>query len=172
MTLKHFLHHWPSVRGSLRWPVDSPNTGPVMRNAFPYDDASIYISGSCTWFALCCVLLFCDTCQLYPYPSGSLQWHCITMTSQWVQWRFKSPVSRLFAHSLVQADIKENIKASRHWPLWGESRVDSSRKGPVTRKMMFPFDDAMVTTWQILSKSCAYLLNIRYASRLEGTTYH
>ena len=27
---------------------------------------------------------------------------------------------RLFAQQYVQAQIKENIKAPRHWPLWGE----------------------------------------------------
>ena len=39
----------------------------------------------------------------------------------------------------VQTQIKENIKAPRHWPLWGEFPV----KGPVTRKL-FPFDDVIV----------------------------
>ena len=32
----------------------------------------------------------------------------------------KSPASRLFTQPLIQAQIKENIKASCHWPLWGE----------------------------------------------------
>ena len=31
-------------------------------------------------------------------------------------WRFKSPASPLFAQLLVQVQIKENIKAPRHWP--------------------------------------------------------
>ena len=39
------------------------------------------------------------------------------VTSNWARWRLKSPASRLF----VQTQIKENIKASRHWPFWGES---------------------------------------------------
>ena len=30
----------------------------------------------------------------------------------------ETPASRLFAEPFVQAPIKENIKASRHWPLW------------------------------------------------------
>ena len=30
-------------------------------------------------------------------------------------------VSRLFIESFIQAQIKENIKAPRHCPLWGES---------------------------------------------------
>ena len=29
--------------------------------------------------------------------------------------------SRMFVQPFVQAQIKENIKAPRHWPLWGES---------------------------------------------------
>ena len=36
---------------------------------------------------------------------------------------FKSPASRLFIQSFVHAQIKENIKAPRHWPLWGELPV-------------------------------------------------
>ena len=53
----------------------------------------------------------------------------------------------LFAQPFVQAQIKENIKFPRHWPLWGESTgrrpVDPPRKGPVTRNM-FPFDDVIM----------------------------
>ena len=37
-----------------------------------------------------------------------------------VRWRLRSPHSRLFTQSFIQAHIKENIKAPRHWPLWGE----------------------------------------------------
>ena len=39
---------------------------------------------------------------------------------QWPRWRLKSPASRLFTQSCIQAQIKENIKAPRHWPLCGE----------------------------------------------------
>ena len=60
----------------------------------------------------------------------------------------KSTASRLFPQSFAQAQIKENIKAPRHWPLWGEStgdrHMDTPHKGPVTRKM-FPFDDIIMT---------------------------
>ena len=48
----------------------------------------------------------------------------ITMTSWWARWRLKSPVSRLFTQAFIQAQIKENIKAPRHWPLWGEFTGD------------------------------------------------
>ena len=37
----------------------------------------------------------------------------------------------------IQVQIKENIKAPRHWTLWTEF---TPHKGPVTRKM-FPFND-------------------------------
>ena len=48
----------------------------------------------------------------------------ITVTSQWVQWRLKSSASRLFTQPFIQAQIKESIKAPRHWPLWGEFTGD------------------------------------------------
>ena len=41
------------------------------------------------------------------------------MTSQWPRWRLKSPASRLFT-PFIQSQIKEKIKAPRHWPLCGE----------------------------------------------------
>ena len=44
----------------------------------------------------------------------------ITLTSLWPQWRLKSPAWLLFTQSFIQALIKENIKAPRHWPLCGE----------------------------------------------------
>ena len=37
------------------------------------------------------------------------------MTSWWAWWRLKSPASRLFAQPFIQAQIKDNIKAPRHW---------------------------------------------------------
>ena len=48
----------------------------------------------------------------------------ITVMSQWVRWRLRSPASRLFAHTFVQTHVKENIKAPRHWPLWWDSTGD------------------------------------------------
>ena len=36
------------------------------------------------------------------------------------RWRLKSPALRLFTQSFIQVQIKENIKAPRHWPLCGE----------------------------------------------------
>ena len=53
-----------------------------------------------------------------------LSYQCITMTSQWVGWRLKSPASRLFTQPFIRAEIKENIKAPCHWPLCGEFTGD------------------------------------------------
>ena len=61
--------------------------------------------------------------------SVSMSWHqhdwrfLITVTSQWARWRLKSPDSRLFTEPFIQTQIKENIKAVRHWPLRGEFTV-------------------------------------------------
>ena len=44
----------------------------------------------------------------------------MTVTSKCTRWRFKSPASRLFTQPFIQVQIKENIKAPRHWPLCGE----------------------------------------------------
>ena len=48
-------------------------------------------------------------------------------------------------HPCVQAQIKENTKARRHFPLWVEPPVTggSPHKGPVMRKI-FPFDDVII----------------------------
>ena len=63
-----------------------------------------------------------------------------------------SPASPLFAQVLVQAQIKGNIKAPRHLPLWP---VNSPHKGPVTRKM-FPFDDVIVNMPVLLQAMAGY----------------
>ena len=46
------------------------------------------------------------------------------MTSQWTRWRLKSPASPLFTQPFIRAQIKENIKAPRHWPLCVEFTGD------------------------------------------------
>ena len=48
----------------------------------------------------------------------------ITMTLLRTLWRLKSPALRLFIRLFIQAQINENIKAPRLWPLWGEFTVD------------------------------------------------
>ena len=56
----------------------------------------------------------------------------ITVTSQWTRWRIKSPASRLFTQPFIQTQIKENIKALRHWPLCDEFTGDRYRWIPRT----------------------------------------
>ena len=48
----------------------------------------------------------------------------IKVTSYWPPWLLKSPASWLFTQSFVQVQIKENIKALCHWPLWGKFNGD------------------------------------------------
>ena len=60
---------------------------------------------------------------MFPKISSKVSGY-IAMTSSWARWRPKSTASRLFAQSFVQVQIKENIKAPRHWPLRGESTGD------------------------------------------------
>ena len=48
----------------------------------------------------------------------------ITVTSWWALWRLTSQASRFLTQPSVQVQIKENIKAPRHWPLWGECTGD------------------------------------------------
>ena len=74
------------------------------------------------------------------YYQGTLQWRHNDHDGV-----LKSPAPRLFSQSFIQAQIKENIKAPRHWPSCGETPgpVNSPHKGPVTRKMV-PFDDVIM----------------------------
>ena len=46
------------------------------------------------------------------------------VTSYWAWLRLKSPASPLFIQPFIRAQIKENIKAPRHWPLCGEFTGD------------------------------------------------
>ena len=41
-----------------------------------------------------------------------------------MQFCLKSPVSPVFTQALIQVQVKENIKAPHHWPLWGEFTGD------------------------------------------------
>ena len=42
----------------------------------------------------------------------------------WAQWHLNSLASRLFTQPFIVAQIKENIKAPRHWTLCGEFTGD------------------------------------------------
>ena len=74
------------------------------------------------------------------------------MMSKWAQWHLKSPASWLFTQLFIQVQIEENIKAPRHWPLWGEFTGDRwiPCKGPVMR-IMFPSDDVFMINFTLLA---------------------
>ena len=83
-------------------------------------------------------------------------------------WRLKSPASRLFTQTFIQAQIKENIKVPRHWPLCGElTRMNSPHKWPVTRKM-FPFDDVIVH----LLASCVSVRSLPFPVAMPAVRYN
>ena len=83
---------------------------------------------------------------------ATLEWRHLKSLSH-----LKSLASRLFAGPFVQAQIKENIKASLAFV---RLLADSPRKGPVTRKM-FPFDDIIMcfhfvmSSWRVMT-TCAW----------------
>ena len=51
----------------------------------------------------------------------------------------------IFNQAFIQAQIKENIKAQRRWPLWGEFTGDRwiPRTEGQSRGKVFPFDDVI-----------------------------
>ena len=62
---------------------------------------------------------------LYDIVRGKLLMHC--QQCHYCDVKTSAMASRitgLFAQPFVQAQIKENIKAPRDWPLWGESNCD------------------------------------------------
>ena len=144
---KHFPRYWPIVWGIHRSPVNSPHKG-QWRGALMFSVICAWING---WannreagdlrrrrdhydvivMLLHTLQLICSTIMLNNFTH---QWslseiHIITGTSWGARWRLKSPAWRLFAQPFVQAQIKINIKAPRHWPLWGESTGDRWTQG-------------------------------------------
>ena len=82
----------------------------------------------------------------------------------------KSPASRLFTQPFIQAQIKENIKALRHWPLCANSPATGEfpQKWPVTRKM-FPFDDVIMLVQLMVwhRTGASHYLNTRLPALLK-----
>ena len=86
----------------------------------------------------------------------------VAIMSPPLQWRHNERDSvtnyrRLDCLLIRLLQIKENIEALRHWPLWGEHTY-SPHKGSVTWKR-FPFDDVIIS---IVSTLC----DIFFAARL------
>ena len=78
----------------------------------------------CNFVISYCWIDMINSPKIYRIASMALEqsYNCfiITMTSWWARLRLKSPALRLFTQPFIQAAIKENIKAPRHWPLCGE----------------------------------------------------
>ena len=108
-----FLRYWPFVRVIQ---MDSPQKGPLTRIwsfiwCWPKQTVQQTFEFSVIWDAMTLMGPRCNALEC---------WYFITTTSLWPRWRLKSLASRLFTQSFIQAQIKENIKAPRHWPLCGE----------------------------------------------------
>ena len=76
------------------------------------------------WHPVNITLWYCRLLPALILPSHNTSWN----TPSPLQWRhnerLKSPASWLSIQPFVQAQVKENIKAPRHWPLWGEFTGD------------------------------------------------
>ena len=68
--------------------------------------------------------------------------------SEWARWRLKSPASRLFIQLLIQAEIKENFKAPRHWSLWREFTSD--------RWISHTKDEYRRICFHLITSSCSF----------------
>ena len=98
----------------------------------PVSFACIMLPPICTWKIkwsfdpLFAGLLVClMKCFHYAgWLPGKMLVISITVTSQLARWRLQSSASRLFTQPFIYAQIKENIKAPRHWPLCGEFTGD------------------------------------------------
>ena len=71
-----------------------------------------------TWMGLKWFAIFCRSyCACLVWTVWSLMhYNDVIMSAM----RLKSPASRLFTQPFIQAQIKENTKAPRHWSLCGE----------------------------------------------------
>ena len=80
---------------------------------------------------------------------------------QWAWWCLKSPASQLFAQLVVQAQIKENIKALCHWSLWGEtSGFPSQRASNFFHLMMSSWAAVSITdVWLTICVNTVFLLS-------------
>ena len=132
---KHFPRYCPFVRGIHRSPVNSPHKG-QWRGALIFSLICAWINawvnnreaGHYRRHRAPYDVIVIFSLQRYSISSKIYTWYryallevcTITVTSQWARWRLKLSGSWLFTQQVVQAQIKENIKTLRHWPLWGE----------------------------------------------------
>ena len=67
----------------------------------------------------------------------------------------QSPASRLFTQPSIQAQMKENIKVPRHWPLCGEFTGDRWFPAQMASNAeKFPFDDVIMYSLPMTEKYC------------------
>ena len=108
------------VREIHRWPVNSPHKGPVARKMFPFDDV-IMIKSALDFYHL-------STSEIVRRRHGSVY---PVYSTESLRWRHNGPDSDsnhqphdCLLNRFIQTQIKENIKAPRHWPLCGEFTGD------------------------------------------------
>ena len=80
---------------------------------------SLGVCNMLTKFDMVCVVLSWKLTWIVSPNTFKVYDQHITMTSYWPRWRLNSPASRLFTQAFIQVQIKENTKASCHWPLCG-----------------------------------------------------
>ena len=90
---------------------------------------------------------------------------------RWAQWRLKSPASRLFNQSFIQAQIKESIKASRHW-LWAGNSPATSEFPAQRSNKMFPFDDVIMMSRHIVEYHARWCLCDFFGYRMTVMTIY
>ena len=93
------------------------------------------------------------------------------MTSQWAPWRPKPPASRVFSWPFAQAHIKENIKALRHWPVWGESTGFPSQRASNAENVSIWWRRHVYGSRFMLSCIPFYSLFISVTSLAPGQSY-
>ena len=88
------------------------------------------------------------------------------MASWWARWRLKSPASRLFTQPFVQVQIKESIKALRHWCLREEFTGDRwipCTKGQLRGKCFHLMTSSWIGSTNV-SYKYKYIIKNRYVA--------
>ena len=94
----------------------------------------------------------------------------ITVMSKWAWWHLKSPASRLFTQPFIRAQIKENIKAPRHWPLCREFTSDrwipaEMASNTENVSIWWHHYDHMHILWYLYSTLLVWIQCISYVSK-------
>ena len=84
-----------------------PVSGTIIRNTYGFTYTSYILWNHYS------IVVWLWLCYWLPFKF-------ITVTSKWARSRLKSPASPSFTQPFIQAQIKENIKAPRYWPLCRE----------------------------------------------------